>query len=431
MKITFKETEIGMIPEDWEVRSITQLGEVITGKTPKTNDNANFGKDCQFITPRDMKGQKHTHETERYLSEKGKNSVKNSLIPKNSICISCIGSDMGKITMTTDESVTNQQIHSIITKISADFIYYAMLNISQHIKNLGKQSTAIPILNKTQFSKISIPLPSDTLEIEQIAKTLSDLDSKIELNQQMNKTLEAIGKAIFKHWFVDFEFPNENGKPYKSSGGEMIYNKELGKEIPNGWSVKSLYNCAQFINGDAFRDTDFSLDEEGLPIIKIFELKYGIAPQTNFTNKIVESKYLIDNEEILFAWSGSPDTSIDTFIWTKGKAILNQHIFKVIEYDPIEKTFIYFLLKYLKKVFVEIARNKQTTGLGHVTIDNMKHLLVIVPNNDIMKKFNNITNPIFSKMCHNSVNSHASMYLRDSLLPKLMSGKIRIPAVAN
>src|SRR3989338_1460823 len=104
----FKETEIGEIPEDWEVKPIEKLGRVVTGKTPKTMEKDNFGDKYPFITPRDMKGQKYILETERYLSEKGKNSVKNCLIPKNSICVSCIGSDMGKLNMANKESVTNQ-----------------------------------------------------------------------------------------------------------------------------------------------------------------------------------------------------------------------------------------------------------------------------------------------------------------------------------
>ncbi|OQX18203.1 MAG: hypothetical protein BWK75_06825 [Candidatus Altiarchaeales archaeon A3] len=248
-KTKFKETDIGMIPEEWEVKSINQLGEIITGKTPKTEDKYNFGQDCQFITPRDMKGQKNIYETERYLSEKGKNSVRNCLIPRSSVCVSCIGSDMGKIIITTKESITNQQINSIIPNISADFVYYAILNISQNIKNLGKQSTAVPILNKSQFSKIEIAMPSDMIETEKIAAILSSLDSKIELNQQMNKTLEAIGQAIFKRWFVDFEFPNDEGKPYKSSGGEMVFNEELKKEIPKGWEVDNYGDLLIFERG--------------------------------------------------------------------------------------------------------------------------------------------------------------------------------------
>ena len=266
----FKETEVGRIPEEWEVKIVNQLGEVITGKTPKTEDKDNFGQDYPFITPRDMKGQKHVYETERYLSEKGKNSVRNCLIPRNSVCVSCIGSDMGKIIITTKESITNQQINSIIPNISADFVYYVILNISPNIKNLGKQSTAVPILNKNQFSKIKIAVPIWINETEKIAAVLSSLDAKIELNQRMNKTLEAIGQAIFKRWFVDFEFPNEDkqnpigfgvpksadfaeGKPYKSSGGEMV-DSELGK-IPKGWGVGRIGDCIEFAYGKGLPET--------------------------------------------------------------------------------------------------------------------------------------------------------------------------------
>jgi len=180
---------------------------------------------------------------------------------------------------------------------------------------------------------------------------LGTLDDKIELNRRMNETLEAMARALFKSWFVDFDPVRAKAegrdpglpKPIADLFPDRFEGSELG-EIPAGWEVQSLYDCAAYINGSAFRNDDFSQERVGLPVIKIGELKDGITSQTKFTEANLDSKYRIMSGDILFSWSGSPDTSIDTFVWTGGDGWLNQHIFKVKFYRPQEKVFIYFLL---------------------------------------------------------------------------------------
>jgi len=209
--------------EGWKRYKIEELGRIITGKTPSTQNPENFGTKYPFITPKDMVGRKRIFQTERYLSEEGKNAVKNCLLPPNSVCVSCIGSDMGKVAMTTKSSVTNQQLNSIVCShvFDSDFVYYAVTNISESLKNAGHHSTAVPILNKSDFSNFEIDAP-DLPSQHRIASILSALDDKIELNRQTNQTLEAIAQAIFKEWFVDFRFPHSplEGWQTKSDGVE-------------------------------------------------------------------------------------------------------------------------------------------------------------------------------------------------------------------
>ena len=144
----FKKTEIGLISKDWEVKELDSLCNIVTGKTPPTQSKEYFGDFIPFITPRDMLGKKFIKNTERYLSNKGKILLKNIIIPKNSICVSCIGSDMGKVGINKYESITNQQINSIIPKyLDFNFFYYSIYIIKNKLKNLAGYSTAIPILN--------------------------------------------------------------------------------------------------------------------------------------------------------------------------------------------------------------------------------------------------------------------------------------------
>lgn len=275
--------------------------------------------------------------------------------------------------------------------------------------------SAQPGANAAVLSRYEISLPP--LETQhRIADILSALDEKIELNRQTNATLEAIAQVIFKEWFVEFNFPNATGNMIES---------ELGM-IPQGWEIRSLYDSATYINGAAYKNIPFSADKSGLPVVKINELKYGITAQTNFTTAELESKYKIENNEILFSWSGSPDTSLDVFVWSGGSAWLNQHIFRVLPHNQFETHYIYYLLKHLKPIIIEIARDKQTTGLGHITVQDMKRMQVLYPPATVLEAFSKMVAPIYDRIFVSELESRTLIELRENLLPKLMSGEIEV-----
>ena len=185
----------------------------------------------------------------------------------------------------------------------------------------------------------------------------------------------------------------------------------------------SLFDLAIWKNGIAFKKIDFS--ENGRPVIKIAELNNGINSNTSFTQGDYGDAVFVQWDDLLFSWSGNPDTSIDTFIWDKGDAILNQHIFKVIPKFDKGYAFTYLMLKYLKSTFTHIARNKQTTGLGHVTVKDLKELKIALCFSKI-KEFNEVAEPIVDLIFENNMNIEQLNKIRDSLLPKLMSGEIRV-----
>ena len=305
--------------------------------------------------------------------------------------------------------------------VNPKFLYYYLSSDRfKKYTDMYKGGSVQGYTNLPTLRKIPMYLPPLEKQ-EKIADILSSLDDKIELNNEMNKTLEEMAQSIFKRWFVDFEFPNEDGEPYKSSGGEMI-DSELGM-IPKGWEVKCIYDLAEYINGTSFKAKDYS--EKGLPIIKIAELKNGITDGTKFFSGEKDKKFYLKNGDILFSWSGNPDTSIDTFIWDKGDAILNQHIFKVIPKFDKGYAFTYLMLKYLKSTFTHIARNKQTTGLGHVTVKDLKELKIALCFSKI-KEFNEVAEPMVDLIFENNMSIEQLNKIRDSLLPKLMSGEIKV-----
>jgi type I restriction enzyme, S subunit len=279
----------------------------------------------------------------------------------------------------------------------AKFFYY-------YLKNLGlnqfAEGSSHPLVTQTLLNSIDVQVPTSFPEQRSIAGVLSGLDDKIELLHRQNKTLEAMAETLFRQWFVE--------------------------DVDEGWEEKSLYDCALFINGSAFRDEDFCANSNGLPIVKIAEIKAGISNQTKFTEKNVDPKYLIDDEEILFSWSGTPETSLGIFIWMGGKGVLNQHIFKVIPFDIKKKSWIFFLLRHLMSEFIQFASHKQTIGLGHVTVSDLKSMKVRVPPIEILIVRSVALDIIFLKTICNFRQIRILEKLRDTLLLKLMNGEVRV-----
>ena len=176
---------------EWRRINVADIGNVVTGKTPKTNNSDYYGGKMPFLTPSDDMSVKYVRDTKKHLTEAGKMSVKNAVIPENSICVSCIGSDLGKVVITTEETVTNQQINSIIvngSQFDINYIYYSMVELGKILNFHSKTSTAVPIVNKSSFSQYEISCPDLYIQ-RKIGDVLSKLDEKIEENIKINNNL--------------------------------------------------------------------------------------------------------------------------------------------------------------------------------------------------------------------------------------------------
>jgi type I restriction enzyme S subunit len=176
----------------WRTIAVGEIGRIITGKTPKTTIMGNYGGSIPFLTPSDDMGVKISTATAKTLTEHGLSEVKNCLLPPRSICVSCIGADLGKVVMTSKDTVTNQQINSIVpgSDFDADFIYYAMCILGRELNYISKTSTAVPIVNKSSFSGYQIDVPSLSKQ-QEIGRVLSALDARIAENRAINNHLAA------------------------------------------------------------------------------------------------------------------------------------------------------------------------------------------------------------------------------------------------
>ena len=310
-------------------------------------------------------------------------------------------------------------------------------------------------MNLKDVKELPIPIPPSSIRvgIEEIATAL---DHKIELNRQTNETLEAMAQALFKSWFVDFDPVIDNAlaagndipEPFKARAAvrqtlgdarkplpEEIrrefpdgfeFRDEMGW-VPRGWATCAIYDIATFINGASFKSNEIAANSDSLPIIKIAEVKNGVSGQTKFCCVDKGEKYLIDVGELFFSWSGNPETSIDTFVWAGGKGWLNQHVFKVIPDRDLSRTFVYNLLKHSKPTFTSTASNKQTTGLGHVTVKDLKRLCLCKHPAAVDELYTKNFESIGQKLLQNLLENKELNKVRDFLLPKLLSGQLTIP----
>jgi type I restriction enzyme, S subunit len=273
-------------------------------------------------------------------------------------------------------------------------------------------------LNEEIFSYLSLLLP-DYDEQVKAGDLLFLLSQKIDCNNRINAELEAMAKTLYDYWFVQFDFPDTNGKPYKSSGGKMIYNAALKREIPAGWNDGSLWEIARYFNGLAMQKFR-PVGSDYLPVIKIKEMGEGISDSTEKARPDIPQEAIIDDGDVLFSWSAT----LDVKIWSQGKGALNQHIFKVTS-DKYPKTFYYFeLLRYLAH-FKMMAEKRKTT-MGHITQDHLKQSRICIPPNELLYRAHEKIEPIFKKhLLHEKENQHLAQ-LRDWLLPMLMTGQVTV-----
>ena len=287
--------------------------------------------------------------------------------------------------------------------------------------------------------------PPDDKQV--LTAVLGALDERIGLNRRMNATLDAMALAMFERLFVNFDpvvanamaAGNEIPEAIKASvatrqalGDDLnrlpeailqlfpssfVFDEAMGW-VPEGWGSQPVYDVANFINGAKFKMSHFSTDPEALPVVKITELKNGISGRTKFTNHVIGSKYRIKNGDVMFSFSGDPFTSIDVFVWGGGHGWLNQHISRVCFYSNDDRSFVYYLLKWLKPVFATMAKSKQTTGLGHVTVMDMKKLYVINPGNAERDCFRRFSDTVLEMLLHNATYTNKLTGVRAAFLPK-------------
>ena len=407
---------------EWkELSSITS--KIGSGLTPRGGNSVYTDNGISLIRSQNVLDMDFSTENLAYIDEVQAEKLKNVIVEKNDILLNITGDSIARCTIVPEEILparVNQHVSIIRCKNTeqSKYVMYYLQYIKKYLLQISKGGGTRNALTKEAIGKLPIKISDDC---NKISKILDNIDQKIHTNNQINQELEAMAKTLYDYWFVQFDFPDQNAKPYKSSGGKMVYHPELKREIPEGWGVDSLWNIANFYNGLAMQkyrpDTN---EDDYLPVIKIREMMNGFSKDTERARLDIPSEAVVDRGDILFSWSAT----LEVIIWGKEKGALNQHIFKVTS-DTYPKSFIYFELKSYLKVFKAIAELRKTT-MGHITQDHLKQAKIVVPPIELISKLDAKLQPIMLKQQILENQNQELTQLRDWLLPMLMNGQVKV-----
>ena len=404
---------------------ISDIGKIVTGKTPRTSVAENYDGYIPFLTPSDDLSHKSAPKTTKTLTEQGLNEVRNCLLPSRSICVSCIGSDLGKVVMTKEPTVTNQQFNSIIPNknFNADFVYYFMTLVGRELNYLSKTSTAVPIINKSSFSNYEIEVP-DLETQNRIASILSSIDSKIELNRRINDNLEQQAQALFKSWFVDFE-------PFR--GGEFV-DSALGstpKELPIVYieDIPHIIESGKRPKGGATFEGVPSIGAENIKGLGYYDYSKTKYIPKEYAQTIKKGK-INGYELLIYKDGGKPGYFIPNFsIFGEGfpfnEMYINEHVFILDLMDNAYNAFAYFYMRtpYIMNQLNSIGGKAAIPGINTKDIE----CLPIYSNESpYVKRYGDIVLPFIKTILSNSLENARLAKMRDTLLPQLMSGELKI-----
>ena len=416
---------------------LSQIGKIVTGKTPKTSREDFFGGGIPFVTPSDMDAQRIISETARTLSKDGVASVKNSVVPAGAVMVSCIGSDMGKTYLSGKRSVTNQQINTVIVdekNFSPLFIYYNLFGRRSEIREKAA-GAAQPILNKTEFSKIVVYVPT-LAEQRKIASILGALDDKIELNRRMAATLEEMARSLYRSWFIDFDPVKAKAEglapAFMDEATAALFPDRFGDDgLPEGWGMMPLSSlCAQAKDSiDPRKNTDRTFDHYSLPAFDA-----GKGPVREPGTAIQSQKLLIPTEAILFSRL-NPTTPRIWWARTSDQvfaSVASTEFLVAVALNNGDMPFLYSLL-----VSDEFRRNviARVTGTSNshqrVKPASVLDIEVVGATDEIREAYGMVTAQWFDRINKLAQENRTLAELRDALLPRLMSGEIRVGTIEN
>ncbi len=421
----FKETEIGLIPEDWDFKVFSDIVDIFGGGTPKTTVPEYWDGEIPWLSVVDFNNDFRTvYETEKKITNLGLENSSTKLLKKGDLIISARGT-VGAIAQLGKSMAFNQSCYGLRAKngFKNDFVYY-LLKFSLNILKQTTHGSTFDTITRNTFDLLKIPIPTPK-EQYNIANILSTIDDKIEINNQINKNLEDIGQAIFRHWFVHFEFPDEEGQPYKSSCGRMV-DAELG-EIPVGWEVGKIKDLV-IRSTDGLNPSNFP--DKNFKHYSIPSYDSGKNPVTEVGSLINSQKFVVKNNSILVSklnpdipriWAVKSEVEVDSVCSTEFQVLIPKNeIYSFVYY--------LFLSNHVKKTMIA-----QVTGTSkshqRIRPEDMLNIEIVVPPMNIITKFDKIFNYSLTFSNKNLAQNQYLSNIRDSLIPKLMSGEIDISNV--
>ena len=387
---------------DWQNLQIEDICEyVISGGTPLTSNKAYYqGGSIPWIKTKEV-NQNRIYTSENFITQLGIENSAAKLVPINTVIVAMYGDGktagrvaLAKIPLSTNQACCNLIVDS--KKADAEFIFY---NLQSRYEELVFRKTGSGQQNLSSKIIKSLDLYLPPLHEQQaIAGVLSALDDKIDLLQRQNQTLEQMAATLFRQWFIE--------------------------EVKEDWEVKSLTKIANFTNGLACQKFPSKLGNKSLPVLKIKELTAGLSENSDRVSLEVDEKFIVNSGDIIFAWSAS----LMVKIWFGEKCVLNQHLFNV-KSDQYPKWFYYEWCKYYLEEFISISQSHATT-MGHIKRSDLDNAMVKIPKVTELNEMSEIMIPILDRRIINNNSIQTYKSLRDTLLPKLISGEVRLKGFA-
>ena len=410
---------MNLATRDWPELRIGDVGDVFTGRTPPTERSSCFGNDFPFITPGDMHQGKYVRATQRSLSQEGADLLKRIELPANSICVSCIGWQMGEVVLTDQPSFSNQQINTIVPngKVDASFLYYSLRTRKHELLSLGSATgVRTPILNKSAFCQTKIVVPPLPIQ-QRIAGILSAYDELIENSQRRIKILESMARGLYREWFVHFRFPGHENHPRVAS--------TLG-EIPEGWEVKTVADA-------------FAVSGGGTPSRKEEDFwKNGTIQWYSPTDLTRAGAMFIDDSSDHITDRGLAQSSARMFpercVMLTSRATIgaisintqpactNQGFITCL---PNERVPLYVLFHWLTENVPTFQRMASGATFKEISRGVFKTIDFLQPPESLVQRFEAIATPMAEQVLALQRQIQNLRRTRDLLLPRLLSGQIK------
>ena len=412
---------------EWKLKKLSELGKFSRGKSkhrPRNDKSLFINGIYPLVQTGEIKNSNlYVIRNNDYYNEFGLSQSK--LWPEGTLCIT-IAANIAETAilaypMCFPDSIVG--FNSYPNESSELFVYYIFEFIKKEIQKTSSGSIQDNI-NIDYLTNLQLMVPSKAYQ-DKIVELLSSLDQKIALNNQINEELEAMAKTLYDYWFVQFDFPDENGKPYKSSGGKMVYNEQLKREIPEGWGVEKVSEIAKTGSGGTPKSTTDEYYSNGtIPWINSGELNKSIIIST--TNYITEfglensSAKLFPADSILIAMYGATAGKVSFLAF---ESSTNQAICAVTLDDNRLKYYFKFFIEDLYSHLVTLSSGSARDNLSQ---DMIKNLLMINPNDRVIETFFVLVDSYFLQITNNLKQNQELTQLRDWLLPMLMNGQVRM-----
>ena len=420
-------TDSGMVGE-WVESTLGEVADFLSGGTPAKSCAEYWGGSIPWVSAKDMK-RFRLEDTEDHVTKMGvDNGTK--LVPEGTVLLLARG-----MTLINDVPICvaqrpvtfNQDVKALRAKphVAPEYLPYLLLGNKPRLLSLvDLAGHGTGRLNSDELKALDIVLPACPEQQRSIARVLGTLDDKIELNRRMNETLEAMARALFKDWFVDFGPVRTKMEGRTANLSPEVWNlfpdDMDGDGEPIGWTKTSLDEIADFLNGLALQNYPAADPMLGLPIIKIAELRNGVTAKSNRASRDIPEKYVVKDGDFLFSWSGS----LLAKFWTEGDGALNQRLFKVTSGRYPKWFFSQWVHHHLKE-FKAIAASKATT-MGHIQRGHLKEATTVCPPDRALAILGQSMSPLVDRTIKNELESRSLAQTRDLLLPKLISGEIRL-----